>query len=222
MWNWASGFAGIIIGLGLYSNALADDVSVQVGQRKLVDVGRAEGVVLDNPSIADVQIFKGYQIEVLGKVVGDGTLMVVAPDGDSRTYAVHVVAGSQAPSPGSEASDAARAAVFGGKKIAGASCAEPVEGKRAALALKQARSLAEQDRIQEAIQQANQGLIDDPQAAVFHLFLGSAWAKLRDQARGAYHFETFALSCPEHPAGKTVAQLLQDFGRRISKETQIP
>jgi hypothetical protein len=90
------------------------------------------------------------------------------------------------------------------------------------VALKQARSLAEQDRIQEAIQQANQGLIDDPQAAVFHLFLGSAWAKLRDQARGAYHYETFALSCPAHPAGKTVIQLLHEFGRRISKETQIP
>lgn len=107
-------------------------------------------------------------------------------------------------------------AMFGGKRIANAHCAEPLEDEDAADALEDARDLARQEHTEDAIQELNRALTIEPDAAVLYLYLASAWAKLKDQSRGASNYETFALSCPDDPKAKSVVRLLGEFSRRTA------
>ena len=108
------------------------------------------------------------------------------------------------------------AAIFGGKRISNARCAEPLEDEEAAAALQDARDLARQEHTEDAIRELDRALTIEPDAAVLYLYLASAWAKLKDQSRGASNYETFALSCPDDPKAKSVIRLLREFGRRTA------
>jgi len=109
--------------------------------------------------------------------------------------------------------------MFGGKRIANARCAEPLEDEDAADALQDARDLARQEHTEDATQELNRALTIEPDAAVLYLYLASARAKLKDQSGAASNYETFALSCPDDPKAKSVIRLLGEFSRRTAHTT---
>ena len=71
-----------------------------------------------------------------------------------------------------------------------------------------------QEHTEDAIQKLDRALLIEPDAAVVHLFLGSAWAKLKDESRGAYSYETFVLSCRDDAKASSVVRMLREFNRR--------
>ena len=195
--------------------ASAAELKLKVGESRVLTTGRAQGTGLDNPAIADIQILKDSRVQVTGKADGEGILSIYSADGKLVTYRVRVVGGKgKSPSPGGPSANASSGAVFGGKKIADAHCAEPLEDDDASAALNDARDLLRQEQVRDAIKKLELALSIDPNAAVVHLYLGSAWAKVQDQSKGALSYETFVLSCPDNSKAKPVVQLLREFERQ--------
>jgi tetratricopeptide (TPR) repeat protein len=193
----------------------APSVSVKVGKAQVITTVKAQGALLDNPTIADIHILADSHVQVRGRSNGDGTLSVLTADGKTLTYAVRVTGGSSSGA-AEEATSIWRGPVFGGKKIDHARCGEPLDDERAEEALERARALLNHGQTQEAVARLEQALKIEPDAALVHLFLGAAWAKLRDQARGAASYETFVLSCPDSPKTDAVVRVLREFNRRAS------
>jgi hypothetical protein len=204
----------------LAAPAQAAELRLRVGERRVVAVRKAQGLSLDNPAIAEARILNATQIELVGTGSGEGKLFVVTGDGKSLEFEVHVT-GPKRESQVKEngATDAvAQDARFGGRRIARAQCDEPLSDPNASSALDEARSLLKKERFEEAIRRLDDVLRIRPDAAFVHLFLGAAWARLKDQARGAYHYETFALSCPDDPKVAAVVLLLRDFERQSAQQ----
>jgi len=194
--------------------ASAAELKLKVGESRVLTTGRAQGTGLDNPAIADIQILRDSRVQVTGKAEGEGTLSIYSADGKLETYRLRV-AGGKGKSPSSGASaNASSGAVFGGKRIPDAHCAEPLEDDDASAALHDARDLLRQEQVRDAIKKLELALSIDPNAAVVHLYLGSAWAKVQDQSKGALSYETFVLSCPDNSKAKPVVQLLREFERQ--------
>jgi hypothetical protein len=199
----------------------AAELRLRVGETRLLSVGKSQGAALDNPTIADIRILKDSRVEIAAKANGEGKLSIYAADGKMQIYAVRVTGGPDAKNssgPGqAAATNAWPKAVFGGARIPDARCAEPLDDEDAAAAMDDARDLLRQERIESAIEKLDRALTIEPDAAVVHLFLGSAWAKLKDQGRGAASYETFVLSCPEDPKAKAVVRLLREFDHRVTR-----
>jgi tetratricopeptide (TPR) repeat protein len=200
--------------------ARAAELRIRTGEKRVVSIGKAQGLSLDNPSIADTRILNSGQIEIAGRASGEGTLLVVTADGKTQTFTIRVTGAQLA---GQDSDDetgngAWRNPRFGGKRIANARCEEPLPNKNAATAFEEARELLKKSQFREAIAKLDEVLKAEPDAARAHLFLGAAWAKLEDQAKGAYHYETFALSCPDDPKVAAVVGLLREFEQRLSNK----
>jgi hypothetical protein len=230
-----------LVGVTSFSTGAAE-VQLRSGETQILAVGQAQGIALDNPKIAEIKILNDSQVQVAAKENGEGTLSIFTADDKMTTYPIRVIGGAEASSPqaqqagrwvfhslygytwlpyGAEhtnelASERWSAALFGGKRIANARCAEPLENEEAATALQDARDLARQEHTEDAIRELNRALIIEPDAAVLHLYLASAWAKLKNQSRGASNYETFALSCPDDLKAKSVVRLLREFRRRTA------
>ncbi len=206
------------------SPAEAAELRIRAGEKRTLPIRNAQGVTLDNPKIAETRIVSGKQVEVLGKGNGDGTLSIFTADGKTQTYSVHV--SGALPDAGETdeegANDAWPAARFGGKRILHSRCAEPLGEEKAVEAFEEARGLLKRDQVSEAIPKLDRVLQIEPDAAVAHLFLGAAWAKLKDQGKGAYHYETFVLSCPDDPKADAVVRLLREFHRQVPKTKSVP
>jgi hypothetical protein len=208
----------VLMGLVALTSSLARgaEVQLQVGETRVLSADNVQGAALDNPKVAEIRIVQDRRVEVSGKESGEGTVSLCTADGQLRAYPIRVVALS-ADSTGSGRGDSAKAwpaAIFGGKKIPGARCVEPLEDEEAAAELDDARDLLRQEHTGDAIQKLDRALLIEPDAAVVHLFLGSAWAKLKDQSRGAYSYETFVLSCPDDAKANAVVRMLREFERR--------
>jgi len=198
--------------------ARAAELRIRSGEKRVVSIGKAQGLSLDNPGIADARILNASQIEIVGKGGGEGTLLVFTADGKTQTFTIRVT-GAELVAPESDDETAKgvwRTSRFGGKKIAKARCEEPLANKNAENTFEEARELLKKSQFREAIVKLDEVLKIEPDAARAHLFLGAAWAKLEDQAKGAYHYETFALSCPDDPNVAAVAGLLRDFEQRLA------
>lgn len=220
--------AHIWIGLGSLSILASSvvhgaELRLKAGEKRVLSVRNAQGVTLDNPKIAETRITSGKQVEVLGKGNGDGTLSIFTGDGKTQTYAIHVRSASDAgeadEEPPNEAWPKAR---FGGQRISHALCGEPLREEKANQTFEEARGLLKKDQIRDAIPKLDQVLQIEPDGAVAHLFLGAAWAKLKDQAKGAYHYETFVLSCPDDPKVDAVVRLLREFDRQVPQGKSKP
>lgn len=202
--------------------ASAAELQLKVGDSRVVGTGRAQGTGLDNPAIAETQILKDSRVQVTGKAEGEGTLSVYRADGKLDTYKLRVVGrkdkGASAAGPSS--AGAWSAPVFGGKRIPDAHCAEPLEDEDASAALNDARDLLRQEHVGDAIKKLELALSIDPNAAVVHLFLGSAFAKLHDESKGASSYETFVLSCPDNSRAKPVVRLLREFERQAPRKPE--
>ena len=157
---------------------------------------------------ADVELKVG-ETRVLGNKV----------QGKLQMYQVRVLAN---PGKGNGASPASASSTprFGGRKIPNARCVEPLEGEDASRALQDARDLLRQEHVDEALQALERAVVLEPDAAVLHLYLGSAWAKRGNDAKGAASYETYLLSCPDSPEATPVNRLLQEFGRRTSSKPE--
>jgi tetratricopeptide (TPR) repeat protein len=197
--------------------ARAAELRIRSGEKRVVSLRKAQGLTLDNPSIAEARIVSATQIEIVGKGNGEGKLLVFTADGKTQTFTIQVTGAKVAAGEMDDeaSSDAWRIPRFGGKKIANARCGEPLAEKNASIAFDDARGLLKKNQFREAIAKLDDALRVEPDAALAHLFLGAAWAKLEDQAQGAYHYETFALSCPADPKVDAVVRLLRDFERRV-------
>ncbi len=212
----------LLVAIALTSSwAASAELRLRVGETRLVSIGKAQGAALDNPTIADIRILKDSRVQIAAKANGEGKLSVYTADGKMQTYRLSVVGeanakNGQGPRP-APATNAWSTPVFGGARIADARCAEPLNDEDAAAALDDARDLLRQERIESAIELLNRALAIEPDAAVVHLFLGTAWAKLKDQGRGAASYETFVLSCPNDPNAKAVVRLLREFDRRVTQ-----
>lgn len=204
---------GTVLGISSAWAAQGTSLSVKVGETRVISGGRAQGALLDNPAIAEIQILKDARVQLRGRANGDGTLSVLTADGRTQTYAVRVSGGSAA---NAEITSSWSGPIFGGKKIDRARCAEPLDDERAQEALERARALLKKGQTEDAIPKLEQALKIEPDAALVHLYLGAARAKLRDQALGAASFETFVLSCPDNPNSDKVVRVLREFNRRAS------
>ena len=211
-------FAAVVFGAILFAwPARAAELRIRAGEKRVLSVGKAQGLALDNPRIADARILNATQIEIVGKGNGEGELFVYTKDGNTREFTIHVTGAQVAAREIDEelGSDGRSVSRFGGKKIAKARCDEALPEKNASAAFEDARELLKKDQFREAITKLDEVLKIEPDAAVAHLFLGAAWAKLDDQARGASHYETFAMSCPNDPKVEAVVGLLREFERRV-------
>jgi tetratricopeptide (TPR) repeat protein len=198
--------------------ARAAELRIRAGEKRVVSVGKAQGLALDNPSIADASILNATQIEIVGKGNGEGELLVFTKDGKTQTFTIRVTGAQVAAAEIDQElgrDGRRRVSRFGGKRIAKARCEEPLPEKNASAAFEDARELLKKDQFREAITKLDEVLKIEPDAALAHLFLGAAWAKLDDQARGASHYETFAMSCPNDPKVEAVVGLLRDFEGRV-------
>lgn len=196
----------------------AAEFRVRVGETQVLSAGPAQGTGLDNPAIAEIQILNDARVQVTGKASGEGTLAIYTADGTMQTSRLVVMDDKKGASPVVPSwTNAWSSAMFGGKRIPDARCAEPLEDDGASAALDDARDLLRQEHIGDAIKKLELALAIEPNAAVVHLFLGSAWAKLKDQSRGASSYETFALSCPDNSKAKPVVQLLREFERQAPR-----
>jgi tetratricopeptide (TPR) repeat protein len=210
----------VMLGLFGFASSLASGAELQlrVGESQILPASNVQGAGLDNPRIAEIQILNDMRVQVTAKGDGEGTLAVYSSDGKLLTYPIRVVGGKNArAAEGSSSKSAWPAAVFGGKRIPDARCTEPLVDEDAAAELNDARDLLRQEQFEEAIQKLDRALTIEPDAAVVYLFLGSAWARLKDQARGASSYETFALSCPDDPNARAVVRLLREFDRRAPR-----
>ncbi|HME92196.1 MAG TPA: pilus assembly protein N-terminal domain-containing protein [Myxococcaceae bacterium] len=203
------------------SSALGgSELQLRAGEKRLLPVHHAQGVTLDNPKIADTRIVSGQGVEVVGKGNGEGTLSIYTADGKTQTYSIRVRGGaSGGEEPANEAWPKAR---FGGQQISNARCSEPLRQEKANQLFEEARALLKKDQTSEAIPKLDQVLKTEPDAAVAHLFLGAAWAKMKDQAKGAAHYESFVLSCPDNPNVEAVVALLREFDRQVSQGKSKP
>ncbi len=212
------------IGLAANSPAHGAELRIRAGEKRILPTRNAQGVTLDNPKIAETRIVSGRQVEVVGKGNGDGTLSIFTADGKTQTYSVHVSGALPDAGEGNEdeTNEAWPAARFGGKRILHSRCGEPLGEEKAVEAFEEARGLLKKDQVSEAIPKLDRVLQIEPDAAIAHLFLGAAWAKLKDQGRGAYHYETFVLSCPDDPKANAVVRLLREFHRQVPKTKPVP
>ena len=213
--------SGVVFAALLLANSavLAAEVELKVGETRVLG-NKVQGAALDNPSVADLHILKDARVEVLAKENGQASLAIYTSEGKLQMYQVRVLAN---PGKGNGASPAAAASStprFGGRKIPNARCVEPLEGEVAARALQDARDLLRQEHVDEALQALERAVVLEPDAAVLHLYLGSAWAKRGNDAKGAASYETYLLSCPDSPEATPVNRLLQEFGRRTSSKPE--
>ncbi len=200
--------------LGLVSSsARGGEFQLKVGETRVLE-DKAQGATLDNPRIADIRILKDSRVQVAAKGSGEGTVSLYTADGKLRTYQLRVVGGEEKGARGQSSAPGQKAGRFGGSRILDARCEEPLEDEDAASALQEARDLLRQEHVADAIKELQRALTLEPDAAVVHLYLGSAWAKLSNQAKGASSYETFVLSCPDDANAKRVARLLREFERR--------
>ena len=207
----------VLIGLVALTSSLARgaEVQLQVGETRVLSADNVQGAALDNPKVAEIRIVQDRRVEVAGKASGEGTISVYTADGQLRAYPIRVVALSADSTGGrGDSAKAWPAAIFGGKRIPSARCFEPLEDEEAAAELDDARDLLRQEHTGDAIHKLDRALLIEPDAAVVHLFLGSAWAKLREPSRGAYSYETFVLSCPDDAKANAVVRMLREFERR--------
>jgi hypothetical protein len=201
------------------SAALAAELELKVGETKTLG-NKVQGAALDNPRVADLRILKDARVEVSAREDGQASLAIYTSEGKLQMYQVRVLANPKGTgaSPASAASGTTPR--FGGRKIPNARCAEPLEGEDAARALQDARDLLRQEHVDDALQALERALVLEPDAAVLHLYMGSAWAKRGNDAKGAASYETYVLSCPDSPEAKQVNRLLQEFGRRTSSKPE--
>lgn len=213
--NWCGALFAVLGGI---SSPALGDVELKVGETKIVG-NRVQGVALDNPRIADVHMLKDARVEVAAKEGGEATISLYTADGKLQIQQLRVVSdrtsGAQTAATGTWISSR-----FGGSKIPNARCAEPLEDEGAASALQDARDLLRQELTQDAIRTLEHALRLEPDAAVLHLYLGAAWAKLNNEAKGAASYETYVLSCPEGPEAKAVIRLLRELERRSSSHSE--
>src|SRR5262249_55477970 len=148
---------------------------------------------------------------------GQASIAIYTSDGKLAMYQLRVL-GNPEKGTGAPASAASGTGPFGGRKIPNARCSEPLEGEDAARALQDARDLLRQENTGDAVKALERALVLEPDAAVVHLYLGSAWAKRGNEAKGAASFETYVLSCPDSPQAKPVIGLLNEFSRRVSSK----
>jgi len=207
----------VLMGLVVLTSFLARgaELQLQVGETRVLSADNVQGAGLDNPKVAEIRIMKDLRVEVAAKESGEGTISVYTADGQLQAYPIRVGARSGDSSSGrGESAKAWPAAIFGGKRIPSARCFEPLEDEDAAAELDDARDLLRQEHTGDAIQKLDRALLIEPDAAIVHLFLGSAWAKLKDPSRGAYSYETFVLSCPDDAKANAVVRMLREFERR--------
>ncbi len=207
--------SGVVFTALLLANsaALAGELQLKVGETRVVG-NKAQGVALDNPRVADVHILKDARVEVSAKEDGQASIAIYTAEGRLQLYELRVL-GNPVKGTGASPASAAR---FGGRKIPNARCAEPLEDEGAASELQDARDLLRQENIDAAVQALERALVIEPDAAVLHLYLGSAWAKRGNEAKGAASYETYVLSCPDEAQAKPVIRLLREFGRRGSSK----
>ena len=201
------------------SAALAAEVELKVGETKTLG-NKVQGAALDNPRIADLRILKDARVEVSAREDGQASLAIYTSEGKLQMYQVRVVGNPAKGTGASPASAGSSTPRFGGRKIPSARCAEPLENEDATRALQDARDLLRQEHVDDALQALERALVLEPDAAVLHLYLGSAWAKRGNDAKGAASYETYVLSCPDSPEAKPVNRLLQEFGRRSSSKPE--
>lgn len=211
-------FALIAVIAATISTANAsDDFKVRVGEKKIFSAGQFKGGALDNPSIAELWVLPDGRLTITGAKNGQGRLFLVDSHGKYSTASITVSGGkTEEPAP-SENENAASKAHFGGKPVVGAYCGEPLNNGVANRSFNEASDLLRRERTPDAIAKLEEALRIEPTAAVLHLYLGAALAKIRDQARGAHHYETFVLSCPTDPKVAPVLEVLREFERVMPK-----
>jgi hypothetical protein len=67
------------------------------------------------------------------------------------------------------------------------------------------------DAVRRAVAQLQKALATDPRAGWAYLILGSAHAKLGENAAGTQAYETFLLSCRTYPNSDRVQRILTDY-----------
>ncbi len=210
--------SAVLLGLLASSSTMGAELQLKVGERRTLGK-KVQGAALDNPGIAELHILRDARVEVEAKGNGEGRVSIYTADGKVQTYQLRVIGGEAKGTPAQAPDSGGRGAGrFGGKKIPNARCAEPLEDEGAASALQDARDLLRQENIDDAVQALERALVLEPDAAVLHLYLGSAWAKRGNEAKGAASYETYVLSCPDDTQAKPVIRLLREFGRRGSSK----
>lgn len=204
---------GFVVLLSSGTLASVETFSVEVGGQRRVRVPNAQGVVLDSPELAEVQLLGAGQVQIYGRSAGKGQFHVWTRDGRQLRYALQVVAGKGAPA--RECDGCWSRARFGGAKIAGARCALPFKSRQAGKLFDHANDLLRRRHGAEAVRALEQVLRLEPEAATAHLFLGSAKAALKDQTGGARAFETFVLSCERDPRTPRVIAMLRELEEQL-------
>jgi hypothetical protein len=189
-------------------SASGAELQLRAGETGVLPAEGVQGAALDNPRIAEIRISSDSRLHVDAKTSGEGMIAIYSADGTIHRYSLHV-AGGEAEGRGA----ASVPAGFGGKRIPDARCFGPLEDAEAMAAFEDAIDLLRQERTEDAICELDRALIIEPDAAIVHFYLGSAWSKLNDDCRGAFNFETFALSCPDDPKTADVVRMLRDYAR---------
>jgi hypothetical protein len=214
------GKLALVAAIALASSAQASaEFRVKVGEKKVLPLGRVKGAAVDNSDLADLTVLADGQLSVLGKESGRAKIDIIDAHGKLISASLSVTGGpKRKPVASAEPkADPVPKVYFGGKRVEGAYCTEPLSNGVANRSFEQAWDLLRKERTAEAVAKLEEALQIEPTAAVLHLYLGAARAKLQDQSRGAYHYETFALSCPNDPKAPSVLQLLQEFYRTMPK-----
>lgn len=203
--------------IGSISLSALADLELKVGEKKVLG-NKVQGVASDNPQVADVHMLKDARVEIAAKEGGEATISLYSTDGKLQMYQLRVRPNQVESAQSSGA--AWQSSRFGGKKIANARCTEPLEDEGAASALQDARDLLRQEHVEDAVRALESALAQEPDAAVVHLYLGAAWAKLSQDAKGASSYETYVLSCPREGQAQPVIRLLRDFEHRGSSKRE--
>lgn len=189
-------------------------VALRVGEARLISVKDVQGVVLDDPALADVQIASRGQVRLVARRPGRGVVDTFASGGKRGRFAIDVTG-----APGVRYEDDAEDEQswgrprYGGQRLAGARCAEPFTDSATRMRFENAMELLRRGETQDAITALEEVTRREPANADPHLVLGAALAKAREQKRGLAAYETFVLSCAEDPRAPAVVEILRAFSR---------
>jgi hypothetical protein len=197
---------------------------VRVGETKTFTVNNAMGVVLDDARVADVALVRAGQVTVSGTKAGKAQIEVFSAQGAVQSISLTVQAngGQMRVSKQSPyASGAWTTAQLGGRRFEEVACAGDDLPDEVERALKEARQLLAERDVRPAIPKLQALLAMNPRPAVAHIFLGAAYERSNDPARGVAEYETYVLSCEDDSLTPPLIGVLKDYMQRTGKGVPV-
>lgn len=194
---------------------------VEVGQRRTFTIGRSQGFAIQSADVAEAELHGTSQIQVLGSSPGTTVIDVWTKAGAVVHYTLTVKPGRTAqPSSAVLPNAAWSQARLGGARIPSADCGLDLADRDADQALKKARLLLVDRDVGPALAQLDKAIRLSPVAMVPRIFKGAALDRSERSAGAMAEYETFVLSCANHPLTPPLVGVLRDYVERTSPEPE--